>query len=165
MTSSIFTPNILTASCVCVDLVIAAFVLTTLALLVSSSALVKAYAQSEPIKCQTNALIGYGGSIFGLANVCTNGNKINVDISTNYIPQSGKVFEAWLIDDSYEGSGYMLSMGKLLNSGILHFNEVMNNATTYTDIVITQEPAGDLSPLASWSNSVAQTWLLPPFGM
>jgi hypothetical protein len=70
------------------------------------------------------------------------------------------VFEAWLIDDGYKGSGYMLSMGKLLNSGILHFNQVMNNATTYTDIVITQEPAGDLSPLASWSNSVAQTWLL-----
>jgi hypothetical protein len=74
--------------------VIAAFVLTTLALLVSSSALVKTYAQLEPTKCQTNALIGYGGSIFGLANVCTNGNKINVDISTNYVPQSGKVFEA-----------------------------------------------------------------------
>jgi hypothetical protein len=140
-------------------------VLATLALLVSASVLVKAYAQSEPIKCQTNALIGYGGSIFGLANVCTNGNKIDVDITTNYIPQSGKVFEAWLIDDTYKGSGYMLSMGKLLNSGVLHFNEVMNNATTYTDIVITQEPAGDLSPLASWSNSVAQTWLLPPFGL
>src|SRR6516225_4286248 len=137
--------------------VIAAFVLATLALLVSSSVLVKVYAQFEPIKCQTNALIGYGGSIFGLANVCTNGNKIDVDITTNYIPQSGKVFEAWLIDDTYKGSGYMLSMGKLLNSGVLHFNEVMNNATTYTDIVITQEPAGDLSPLASWSNSVAQT--------
>jgi hypothetical protein len=145
--------------------VIAAFVLATLALLVSSSVLVKAYAQSEPIKCQTNALIGYGGSIFGLADVCTDGNKINVDITTNYIPESGKVFEAWLIDDTNKGSGYMLSMGKVLNSGILHFNEVMNNAKTYTDIVITQEPAGDLSPLASWSNSVAQTWLLPPFGL
>ena len=117
------------------------------------------------IKCQTNALLGYGGSIFGLANVCTNGNKIDVDINTNYIPQPGKVFEAWHIDDTYKGSGYMLSMGKLLNSGILHFNQVMINATTYTDIVITQEPAGDLSPLASWSNSVAQTWLLPPFGL
>jgi hypothetical protein len=42
--------------------VIAVFVLATLALLVSSSALVKAYAQSDPMKCQTNALIGYGGS-------------------------------------------------------------------------------------------------------
>ena len=39
----------------------------------------------------------------------------------------------------------------------------MNNATTYTDIVVTQEPVGDPSPLASWSNAVVQTWLLPPF--
>jgi hypothetical protein len=104
--------------------VIAAFVLATLALLVSSSVLLKAYAQSEPIKCQTNALIGYGGSIFGLANVCTDGNKINVDITTKYIPQSGKVFEAWLIDDGYKGSGYMLSMGKLLNSEYYIFTKL-----------------------------------------
>ena len=68
------------------------------------------------------------------------------------------------MDDLSKGSDYALSMGKFLNSGTLIFNEVMNNATTYTDIVITQEPAGDLSPLPSWSNSVAQTWLIPPFG-
>lgn len=147
--------------------VIAAVMLTTLALLVVSSVLVKAYAQSaqtKPIKCQTGALIGYGGTIFGLADVCTNGNLIDVDITTNYIPQPGKVFEAWLVDDLSKGSDYALSMGKILNSGSLRFQEVMNNATTYTDIVVTQEPAGDLSPLPSWSNAVAQTWLLPPFG-
>ena len=147
--------------------VIVAFMLTTLALLVMSSVLVKAYAQSEqskPLKCQTGALIGYGGTIFGLADVCTNGNLIDVDITTNYIPQPGKVFEAWLVDDLSKGSDYALSMGKILNSGVLRFHEVMNNATTYTDIVMTQEPAGDLSPLPSWSNAVAQTWLLPPFG-
>ena len=147
--------------------VIAAVMLTTLALLVMSSVLVKAYAQSaqiKPIKCQTGALIGYGGTIFGLADVCTNGNLIDVDITTNYIPQPGKVFEAWLVDDLSKGSDYALSMGKILNSGSLRFQEVMNNATTYTDIVVTQEPAGDLSPLPSWSNAVAQTWLLPPFG-
>ena len=40
----------------------------------------------------------------------------------------------------------------------------MTNAKTYTDIVITQEPANDPSPLASWANSVAQTWLILPFG-
>ena len=53
--------------------VIAALMLTTLALLVMSSVLVKVYAQSaqsKPIKCQTGALIGYGGTIFGLADVC-----------------------------------------------------------------------------------------------
>jgi hypothetical protein len=132
-----------------------------------SSLLAKTYAQSvqiKPIKCQTDALLGYGGTIFGLADVCTNGNMIDVGITTNYIPQPGKVFEAWLVDDFSKGSDYALSMGKVLNSGILRFHEVMNNATTYTDIVVTQEPAGDLSPLASWSNAVAQTLLLPPFG-
>ena len=94
----------------------------------------------------------------------TNGNLIDVDITTNYIPQPGKVFEAWLVDDFSKGSDYALSMGKILNSGGLRFQEVMNNATTYTDIVVTQEPTGDLSPLPSWSNAVAQTLLLPPFG-
>jgi len=75
--------------------VIAGFVLTTLALLVSSSALVKAYARFEP--CQTNALIGYGGSIFGLANVCTNGNKINVDIVQTTFPNQVKCLRLGLL--------------------------------------------------------------------
>lgn len=135
-----------------------------LSLVGTSSVAADAYAQAERTKCQTGALIGYGGTVFGLANVCTNGYTINVDIATDYQPQSGKVFEAWLVDDAYEGSGYALSMGKILASGTLGFQEVMTNAKTYTDIVITQEPANDLSPLASWSNSVAQTWLIPPFG-
>jgi len=33
----------------------------------------------------------------------------------------------------------------------------MNNARTYTGIVVTQEPTSDINPLASWSNAVAQT--------
>ena len=65
------------------------------------------------------------------------------------------------IDGASEGSGYALSMGKILASGTLGFQEIMTNAKTYTDIVITQEPANDPRP---WSNSVAQTWLIPPFG-
>lgn len=144
--------------------IIAIFVIAALSLVGTSSLLANAYAQSEQTKCQTGALIGYGGTVFGLANVCTDGYTINVDIATNYQPQSGKVFEAWLVDDYYEGSGYALSMGKILASGTLGFQQIMTNAKTYTDIVITQEPADDLSPLASWSNSVAQTWLTPPFG-
>jgi hypothetical protein len=63
------------------------------------------------------------------------------------------VFEAWLVDDASKGSGYALSMGKILESGTLGFHEVMTNAKTYIDIVITQEP---VNPLASWSNSVAE---------
>jgi hypothetical protein len=137
----------------------------SLSLLAASSVFsADVYAQSERTKCQTGALIGYGGTVFGLANVCTNGYTINIDLATNYVPPSGKVFEAWLVDDGYEGSGYALSLGKILGSGTLGFEEIMNNAKTYTDIVITLEPNNDLSPLASWSNSVAQTWLLPPFG-
>ena len=129
-----------------------------------SSLVQKFEPQTEPLKCQRGALIGYGGTVFGLADVCTNGHRIDVDIATNYIPQSGKVFEAWLVDDAFEGSGYALSLGKILATGTLDFREVMNNAMTYTDIVITQEPDNDPSPLASWSNSVAETWLIPPFG-
>jgi hypothetical protein len=146
---------------------IATFVMLagSLSLLVASSVFsADVYAQSERTKCQTGALIGYGGTVFGLANVCTNGYTINIDLATNYVPPSGKVFEAWLVDDAYEGSGYALSLGKILGSGTLGFEEIMNNAKTYTDIVVTLEPNNDLSPLASWSNSVAQTWLLSPFG-
>ena len=135
-----------------------------LSLVGTSSVAADAYAQAERTKCQTGALIGYGGTVFGLANVCTDGHTINVDIATNYQPPSGKVLEAWLVDGAYEGSGYALIMGKILASGTLGFQKIMTNAKTYTDIVITQEPANDPSLVASWSNSVAQTWLIPPFG-
>jgi len=67
------------------------------------------------------------------------------------------------VDDD-EGSGYPLVMGKVLDSGTLSFDEIQTNARTWTDIVVTQQPADSLSPLPSWSNSVAQTWLAPPFG-
>jgi hypothetical protein len=139
-------------------------VLVALGLVGTSSVFVNAYAQAEPTKCQTNALIGYGGTIFGVANVCTNGYTINVDLATNYLPKEGWVFNASLVDDSYEGSGYPLVMGKILNTGTLSFDEIQTNARTWTDIVVTQQPADSLSPLPSWSNSVAQTWLAPPFG-
>jgi hypothetical protein len=143
--------------------IIGIFLTAALSLVLASPILTNVYAQETP-KCQTGALLGYGGTIFGLANACTNGYTINVDLSTNYVPQAGKVFEAWLVDNAGGGSGYALSMGKILDSGTLSFNEIMNNAKTYTDIVLTQEPDNDVSPLASWSNSVAETWLIPPFG-
>ena len=145
-------------------LIFVAIMIAALSLVGISSVMANALAQSGATKCQTNALIGYGGTIFGLANVCTNGYTINVDLSTNYLPKDGWVFNAWLVDDGYEGSGYPLVMGKILNSGTLSFDEIQTNARTWTDIVVTQQPADSLSPLPSWSNSVAQTWLAPPFG-
>ncbi len=144
--------------------IIAITVIAALGLAIAPSALANVHAQAELTKCQTGALIGYGGTIFGAANVCTNGYTINVDLSTNYLPKEGWVFNAWLVDDNYEGSGYPLVMGKVLDSGTLSFDEIQTNARTWTDIVVTQQPADSLSPLPSWSNSVAQTWLAPPFG-
>lgn len=144
--------------------IIAIIAVAALSLAGTPSFVAEANAQSGRTQCQTGALIGYGGTIFGIANVCTNGYTINVDLATNYQPKEGWVFNAWLVDDSYEGSGYPLVMGKILDSGTLSFNEIQTNARTWTDIVVTQQPANSLSPLPSWSNSVAQTWLIPPFG-
>ncbi|MFZ0555240.1 MAG: hypothetical protein WAM26_08100 [Nitrososphaeraceae archaeon] len=144
--------------------IIAITLIAALGLAIAPSALANVHAQAEATKCQTGALIGYGGTVFGVANLCTNGYTINVDLATNYQPKEGWVFNAWLVDDSYEGSGYPLVMGKLLTQGTLSFDEIQTNARTWTDIVVTQQPADSLSPLPSWSNSVAQTWLVPPMG-
>ena len=144
--------------------IIAITLIASLGLAIAPSALANVHAQAEATKCQTGALIGYGGTVFGVANLCTNGYTINVDLATNYQPKEGWVFNAWLVDNSYEGSGYPLLMGKVLEQGTLSFNQIQTNARTWTDIVVTQQPANSLSPLPSWSNSVAQTWLTPPFG-
>ena len=144
--------------------IIAITLIAALGLAIAPSALANVHAQAEATKCQTGALIGYGGTVFGVANLCTNGYTINVDLATNYQPKEGWVFNAWLVDDSYEGSGYPLVMGKVLTQGTLSFDEIQTNARTWTDIVVTQQPADSLSPLPSWSNSVAQTWLVPPMG-
>ncbi|MGA9318912.1 MAG: hypothetical protein WCD28_01320 [Nitrososphaeraceae archaeon] len=144
--------------------IIAITLIAALGLALAPLALTNVEAQVEATKCQTGALIGYGGTVFGVANVCTNGYTVNVDLATNYQPKEGWVFNAWLVDDSYEGSGYPLLMGKVLEQGTLSFNQIQTNARTWTDIVVTQQPANSLSPLPSWSNSVAQTWLTPPFG-
>ena len=99
--------------------IIAITLIAALGLALAPSAMANVQATTIKTTCQTGALIGYGGTIFGLANVCTNGYTINVDLVSNYLPQSGKVFEAWLVDNAGGGSGYALSMGKILDSGTL----------------------------------------------
>ena len=94
--------------------IITTIVLVALGLVGTSSVFTNAYAQTEPTKCQTGALIGYGGTIFGVANVCTNGYTINVDLATNYLPKEGWVFNAWLVDDRYDCSRYPIVMRKIL---------------------------------------------------
>lgn len=113
---------------------------------------------------QTGVLVGYGGQLFGVADISTNGNTIEVDIATDFLPPPGKVFEAWLVDGGGGASGYPLSIGQLFASGTLKFNEHMVNADTYTDLIITIEPVNDLDPGGDWSQTVGAYLLASPFG-
>lgn len=119
--------------------------------------------QPEPVE-QTYALIGYGGIVFGLANVEVDGKHLSIDISTAYTPNANKEFEAWLVDDFFEGSGYSLSLGAINSNGTLKFDQNMMNPYTYTHLQVTSEPENDLDPLPAWSDTVGITMLVPPFG-
>ena len=113
---------------------------------------------------QTGALIGYGGQIFGLVDVVSDGHQTDVKVATNYVPPSGKTYEVWMVDGNYYASGYPLSLGQIDSSGKLKFTENMVNAFTYTDIIVTVEPSDDKDPKPAWSQSVGAYWLTPPFG-
>ena len=113
---------------------------------------------------QTGALVGYGGQIFGLVDVTTDGHKSQINVATDFIAPSGKTYEAWLVDGNYYASGYPLSLGQIDSSGNLKFSENMVNSFTYTDILVTVEPIDDKDPKPAWSYSVAAYWLAPPFG-
>jgi len=135
---------------------------TAALVLVSSGGVMVANAQvTYP---QTGALVGYGGQIFGLADVTTDGHKTDINIATDYLPPSGKVYEAWLVDGNYYASGYPLSLGQLDAKGNLKFSENMVNSLTYTDIMVTVEPDNDKDPKPAWSQAVAAYYLAPPFG-
>ena len=112
---------------------------------------------------QSGALIGYGGQIFGLADVSTDNHKTNIKVVSDLVPPAGKVFEVWMVDGNYAASGYPLSLGQISN-GTLKFYEDMVYAPTYTDLVVTLEPQDDKDPKPAWSQSVAAYWLAPPFG-
>lgn len=113
---------------------------------------------------QIGVLVGYGGRIFGLVDISTNGHTTEVNIATDFLSPSGKVFEAWLVDGGGGASGYPLSLGQLFRSGTLKFDEHMVNAYTYTDLIITLEPVNDVDPGGAWSQTVAAYLLAPPFG-
>lgn len=113
---------------------------------------------------QTGALVGYGGQIFGLMDVTSDGHKTTINIASDYLPPSGKTYEAWLVDGNYYASGYPLSLGQLDLAGNLKFTENMVNPYTFSDVVVTVEPMDDKDPKPAWSNSVGAYWLVPPFG-
>lgn len=123
-----------------------------------------AQATSTTEQTQSGVLVGYGGQLFGLVDISTNGRTTEVNIATDFLPPPGKVFEAWLVDGGGGASGYPLSLGQLFPSGTLKFNEHLVNAYTYTDLIITVEPVNDLDPGGAWSQNVGAYLLASPFG-
>lgn len=123
-----------------------------------------AQATSTTEQTQSGVLVGYGGQLFGLVDISTNGRTTEVNIATDFLPPPGKVFEAWLVDGGGGASGYPLSLGQLFTSGTLKFDEHMVNAYTYTDLIITVEPVNDLDPGGAWSQTVGAYLLASPFG-
>ena len=113
---------------------------------------------------QSGALLGYGGQIFGLVDVSTDTHKTKVNIASDFLPPSGKVFEVWMVDGNYAASGYPLSLGQISSDGTLTYNENLVYAPTYSDLVVTLEPQDDKDPKPAWSQSVAAYWMAPPFG-
>ena len=126
----------------------------------------QAYAQGNltGVASQSGALIGYGGQIFGLADISTNDHWTTINIASDFLPPAGKVFEVWMVDGNYAASGYPLSLGQISPTGTLKFYENLVYAPTYTDLIVTLEPQNDKDPKPAWSQSVAGYWMTPPFG-
>jgi hypothetical protein len=122
-------------------------------------------ASSQPgFASQSGALIGYGGQIFGLADISTNDHWTTINIASDFVPPAGKVFEVWMVDGNYAASGYPLSLGQISQTGTLKFYENLVYAPTYTDLIVTLEPQNDKDPKPAWSQAIAGYWMIPPFG-
>ena len=119
--------------------------------------------QDESPVEQTYVLMGFGGKVFGLAQVEADGRNLSVHISTPYVPSENREFEAWLIDDLRPGSGYYQSLGPITQNGTLSYENDLMNPYTFTHITVTSEPANDLDPRASTSNTQGILMLAPPF--
>jgi len=125
----------------------------------------QAYAQGNVTAAsQSGALIGYGGQIFGLADISTNDHWTKINIVSDFLPPAGKVFEVWMVDGNYAASGYPLSLGQISATGTLKYHENLVYAPTYTDLIVTLEPQNDKDPKPAWSQSIAGYWMIPPFG-
>jgi hypothetical protein len=145
--------------------IIAVLLTSVIGLALISLPFENAQATSTTEQTQSGVLVGYGGQLFGLVDISTNGRTTEVSIASDFLPPPGKVFEAWLVDGGGGASGYALSLGQLFtSSGTLKFDEHMVNAYTYTDLIITLEPVNDLDPSGAWSQTVGAYLLANPFG-
>src|SRR5215203_1413650 len=68
----------------------------------------------EGMNSQQGVLIGYGGQVFGVVNVASNGHTMRVSAVTDLVPKQDMVFEAWVVDGNYRASGYPLSLGQFI---------------------------------------------------
>jgi hypothetical protein len=118
----------------------------------------------EGLKSQDGVLVGYGGQIFGLVTITSNGHSLKISAASDLAPKSNMVFEAWLVDGNYAASGYPLSLGQFVKDGTLSYNENLVNAYTFTDVMVTMEPKDDKDPKPAWSNAVGAYYMAPPFG-
>jgi hypothetical protein len=143
--------------------IIAVLITSVMSLALISLPFENAQATNTKEQTQTGVLVGYGGRLFGLVHISSNGHTTEVNIASDFLPPAGKVFEAWLVDGGGGASGYPLSLGQIFKSGTLKFNEHLVNAYTYTDLIVTLEPANDLDPGGAWSQTVAAYLLAPPF--
>jgi hypothetical protein len=144
--------------------IIAVLLTSVIGLALISLPFENAQATNTKEQTQTGVLVGYGGQLFGIVDISTNGHTTEVNIASNFLPPPGKVFEAWLVDGGGGASGYPLSLGQLFLTGTLKFNEHMVNAYTYTDLIITLEPVNDVDPGGAWSQTVGAYLLANPFG-
>ncbi|MCD6036585.1 MAG: hypothetical protein K0S67_469 [Nitrososphaeraceae archaeon] len=94
-----------------------------------------AQATSTTEQTQTGVVLGYGGQPFGLVDISTNGRTTEVSIATDFLPPPG-----------------------------IKYDEHLVNAYTYTDLIITVEPANDLDPGGAWAQTVGAYLLVSPFG-
>jgi hypothetical protein len=110
------------------------------------------------IKKAKNPGPGFGDEKIGTVTIDANADTINLNSNVTAKPGQDKVFEGWLVDD--KGSGYKLSVGKY-DGSVLTFSQAMVNPFTYSQFIITEEPANDLDPNAA--ATYGGTDLRPPF--
>lgn len=119
------------------------------------------YAQSID---QSNIIVAPTGDVFGFVDIKSDGHSLDIKGLSNYLPPSGNVFEAWLLDGGSGASGYPLSIGEFTDNLTLSYDANLVNPFTYTDLFVTIEPQDDPDPKPATSVTVGLAPLSVPFG-
>ena len=135
-------------------------VFTSLIVLIGSVFVSNAYSQ---VSDSSGIIVGREGSVFGLVDIDSDGDKLNISGVVNYIPPTDKVFEIWLYDGNYRASGYPLSVG-MVENGTFSLESTQVYPYTYTDLFVTLEPQDDKDPKPAYSDQVGIYPLSPPYG-